>query len=1639
MIRFRAIRSLCINSNLCAVPVVKHPVLGLLAVALLAGVALGQDPAAGILPFSTQIAGAYESIDLATSNIVVSIPVRNKTGKIPFSYNLVMNSHAYSWYGQGGTQRWQWVVSTSPVQTNPPVNFQALSGRLSAGPLLSSVPQTCQGNAGYITKFYVRDLAGTNHITSTLSHPINLTGDSLCGTNGGFPETVTTTDGSGYTVVVSGVSQYTTYDKSGSLVPWPAAPYVYVQDPDGAQIKAGSLSGSIIDTLGAQTLTVSSSPNNSGVPGVYQWTDAGENTQKIQVNYSQKTQQTNFGCPNVHDIAATSVYLPTSVTTPSGNFTITYEPTPNVPANVTGRIASLTYPTGGKVSYTYAGGNNNTGIICEIGVVPTLTRKVYEPSSNTTSTWTYVNSNTGSTGNYQVTVSDPANNQTQYTFAVGYQTQRLVYEGTISSGTLLETVITCYDGSNSSKTGCINAVGFPYPNVTQTDVYTSLNGSSSQSLVETVYDCKSTTTCYGNITSVSAYTFGATFPPSGSPVSQTTTTYDIASGGTYPCGALATLIFDRPCSVTTVDSSGATRSQVKYTYDSKGHPITTARWVSGTGANAVYLASSTSYTSNGTVNVATDVNTTTSTYSYSGVCASVMPTGVLISGLNVSLSRSMTWDCNGGVQTALTDKNNNNATTTTNFASGSTADPYYRPISVVDPLSNTSSFGYSPTTFESAMNFDTISTSDTLITTDGLGRPILSQTRQSQGSSNYDSTQTAYGWISANTGACTTQPPFKTGACTAKSMPYPGTVGQFAPGGTAVTTTQYDALHRPVTVTDGGGGTVSYTYVNNDVLQSVGTSPTFQKQLEYDGLGRLTRVCEITAVTGSGSCGESNPANGFLTIYSYDAIGNLLSVTQNAQPGAVGGTQSRTYAYDGLSRLTSETNPEWGPGTANYTYDVACGTFAASAGDLTTKVDNAGNTTCYGYDALHRVTDVMVYKAGACYPPVKRFRYDNTTNAILPAPSGYPTTTSSNTGGRMVEAWTGDCVWPTPASGYDSATDEWFAYSVRGEMTDLWESTTHILGYYHGTASYAPNGAIASVGGVPGYTAITYGLDGEGRPNTATQGTTNLVTGVAYTSASQPKTISFGTGDSDSYLYDPNTGRMTTYTFTVNGVTDSGGLTWNANGTLGQLVIMDHINSGGSQTCVYGSYDDLGRLVNANCGSVWSQTFSYDPFGNITKTGSSQWMPGYNETTNHAMLPFTYDNNGNMTNDTFHKYGWYVDNKLGSIDSTTCNIFGNSNGTCVLYDAFGREVERAVNAVYTEVMYTPVGKTAVMNGETTTVSAYFPLPGGGTYFQSGSTGANGYFWHKDWLGSVRLSSSLQTRTSYFDRAFAPYGEMYNNFGNTGGVNFTGDTQDSFVGLLFDTPNRELHPGEGRWISPDPSGLNAVDPANPQSWNRYAYVLNNPLSYIDSLGLDCVFDNGDGTTNVVRGNGDCAGDNAFYFEGTVSNASVDANNNVVASVNGELKCAGDSGCSIYDNLTTITVNEETASQIAFLPSPSEIASDVINRPITTATISNVPNGKEQYCQSRADDAAKNAVLPGLSTRTGVKNSAELAMHYGAEVAEGSTALKLAVRSYTGVAMSTTGKLLTGLGAASIAYSSYEALKAAQEEYKACVSE
>ena len=107
-----------------------------------------------------------------------------------------------------------------------------------------------------------------------------------------------------------------------------------------------------------------------------------------------------------------------------------------------------------------------------------------------------------------------------------------------------------------------------------------------------------------------------------------------------------------------------------------------------------------------------------------------------------------------------------------------------------------------------------------------------------------------------------------------------------------------------------------------------------------------------------------------------------------------------------------------------------------------------------------------------------------------------------------------------------------------------------------------------------------------------------------------------------------------------------------------------------------------------------------------------------------------------------------------------------------------------------------------------------------------------HYRHSDWLGSDRLCSSA-SRTVTCDIAYGPYGETYAS--SASDYSFTGMNQDTAANM-YDFPAREYGP-QGRWPSPDPAGIGAVDPTDPQTWNRYAYVGNNPLAMIDPAGTD----------------------------------------------------------------------------------------------------------------------------------------------------------------------------------------------------------
>lgn len=1341
----------------------------------------------GTPPFGSFGGGPFDTLNLASLNVHFAVPIHHRAGRgTDFNYSLSYDNSVWYPVGASGSQTWTPVANWGWRGVT-----EANTGYVSYATIseFCFIDTTRVLGTTYRNWVY-HDPAGTTHFFPTIAF-------NSCDPG---PVTGTTNDGSGYTMTASPNLATINPVFGGTITP-PLQSLTgtgSVTDRNGNVLSATLASGTttFTDTLGTPVLTVSGSGTPAS-PMQYSYTSPANTAANVLVHYTNKNVRTNFGCSGISETSTPNVPMVTDVTLPDGSqYTFQYEATPGTTTGeVTGRITLVTLPTGGQIQYQYTGGSN--GVICADGSGAGMTRTLTPGGA-----WTYARDN--SSGHWITTISDPAiapnpSNQTVIDFQGIYETQRKVYQGA-TTGTILATSITCYNATGTPiQANCpTSAVTLPISRKTVFSYLPDANGVQSER--------DSSYNSFGLPSAVSEYDFGVLHGAAG-PLTRTTTTSYATLGNN---------IVDRPAIISVNDGGGNLQARTTYSYDetavtaTSGTPQHVA--VSGSRGNVTTIATQTSsnvislyrtftYYDTGTPHTSTDVSNTQSpagaqtTYNYGTTTASCGNSFVTSISEPLGLSRSMTWNCTGGVITSTTDENGK-------VASVSYTDPFFwRPHSVSDQLTppNVTTLTYTgATVVESNLPFNgTTSVSDVRTTIDALGRPLLNQIKQGPSATNFDSTQTNYDVV---------------GRISKSLLPFVTTAGTQCSGTCPGTTTTYDALGRARTITDAGGGTVTLTYINNTVYQSIGPATTLpaaeatkDKQFQFDGLGRLISVCEITTAADGGLCNQAVNKTGYWTKYTYDVLNNLLSVTQNAQ--STGSQQTRSYTRDRLGRITSETNPESGLVTYNYdNMPAACGSALAYPGDMTMKTDAAGNKTCYYYDALHRM-----YQAGFAGPVCRRFWFDLSFPSL---PTGI---TVANTKGRLEGVSTDDCV-------ASQITAEFFSYDANGRLTDVYQSTPHSgTTYYHTTASYFANGAINTLGGVPGQGTWTFNIDGEGRPKTAVQGTTNLVTNTTYNTASQPLNVTLGLGDTDAYQYD-SLGRMTQYKFTVGATPTSvtGNLTWNANGTLRKLDITDGFNGTNTQVCNY-KHDDLARTSSVDCGTPWSQTFSFDPFGNIKKTGSAQFLPNYSLTTNQfTSIPgvtVSYDGNGNLLTDNAHTYTW--DQNWGN--PATVDAVG------LTYDALGRVVEQNRAGVFTQILYSPVGKIALMNGQTFK-SVTVPLPGGDTIvYLPGSQ----RFQHRDWLGTSRFASTRATRAFYYSGAYGPYGENYAGSGTTD-LSFTGQNQDTVSGL-YDFMFRE-YSNVGRWVSPDPAGSAAASPGNPQSWNRYAYVSNYPLRAIDLFGL-----------------------------------------------------------------------------------------------------------------------------------------------------------------------------------------------------------
>ena len=142
--------------------------------------------------------------------------------------------------------------------------------------------------------------------------------------------------------------------------------------------------------------------------------------------------------------------------------------------------------------------------------------------------------------------------------------------------------------------------------------------------------------------------------------------------------------------------------------------------------------------------------------------------------------------------------------------------------------------------------------------------------------------------------------------------------------------------------------------------------------------------------------------------------------------------------------------------------------------------------------------------------------------------------------------------------------------------------------------------------------------------------------------------------------------------------------------------------------------------------------------------------------------------------------------------------------------------------------------------------------------------------------------TAMNQSVYDSMDYLPFGEQEAGGAGTS-HKFTGYERDTETGndyAIF----RHYGSIHASFLQPDPYNFGA-NPSNPQSWNGYAYALNNPLVFIDPSGLDCLYFgdiNVDPTDIEIDRDttpSDCVAQGGDWVNGTVNQISYDSGSDV----------------------------------------------------------------------------------------------------------------------------------------------------------------
>ena len=678
-------------------------------------------------------------------------------------------------------------------------------------------------------------------------------------------------------------------------------------------------------------------------------------------------------------------------------------------------------------------------------------------------------------------------------------------------------------------------------------------------------------------------------------------------------------------------------------------------------------------------------------------------------------------------------------------------------------------------------------------------------------------------------------------------------------------------------------------------------------------------------------------ALGGVTNYIYGPFGELSGITDAAG-------NSFAFGYDAFGNKISQSDPDMGDWEYRYN----------AFGELKWQRDAKGQITGFEYDELGRITSRTEFSGATAV--TTDWSYDNTGKGI-----------------GLLDFIERDGV--AVRYNYDDVK------RLQSEVTTI-TKTSGTEEYVVSTTYDDVNGTgrVDTVSYPNGGPTIKYGYHPNGFLNSISDTGTSVEYWRAddYSVFGQVASETWGNGISGERQYNDSTGRLTSISTGANsaiqnfvyGYYQSGNLKLRTNGNPN---ITEHFR-----------FDALDRLTSVVSTAGESEAYTYDAIGNVTYKSSVGGYK-YGETGSgagpHAVSSISFEVShapsytaADIDKTVEHIFGvgaagvdCKLDNVIDVLDALCINKFvvdaasggvnfsysydENGNmltgaGRSVTYTQFNKPQSITYNNQTTIFSYGPDHQRLIKesgSAHTTYIGKLYEKIESGTDVEhrhfitaagrllaqvnEDSSGAQQvYYAHTDLLGSVDVltdkDGNIVQSNSFDEYGQGRDGSWSNESAtySTTAWGYTGHEMDTETGLI--NMNARLYdPMLGRFMTADPFIPNIY---NPQSLNRYSYVLNNPFRYVDPTGY--VFEEID-TTGVFF---DESTSSFMLDDGTI----IDAAGNWVTP-EGELNF-GLPPSTAYAN----DVGEFAASPINFLESVSSII----------ATGAGGCAGKEGMCHS-----------------------------------------------------------------------------------------